>query len=299
MFDLVQRTKAALVNPNGSLWFPELTAELAEAGWKKLYCTAGISRPDYATSRVMMRDVKAPCRFMVYIPIGLGAKSSVWVPQVEILDGELASHYEESGISLYTAEEIDDANILNTLGDGLAILKRLPSLYATIATLVKSIHIIKLADDDYDVSFSEPCLPFSIFVSVPRRRDDVNALRVAEAVAHEAMHLQLTLIEQILPLIKSTSMQYYSPWRDELRNTQGVLHGLYVFCVIDELLSCLSRRESAPPDYIERRLSEIHAQIENIGSIQESEDLTEVGVEFIRRMIFHAQQKPEGITMRS
>lgn len=288
MYNLVERVKAALVNPNDSLWFPELTAELAEAGWKKLYRTTGISHHDYTTGRVIVRDVEAPCRIIAYLPVHLDAEYTELVPQVEILDDELINHYEESGINFYTAEEIDHANILEILGDGIAILKRLPTLYSTIATLVKSIHIIKLADDDYDVSFSEPHLPFSIFVSVPRQRSEVYSLRVAEAVVHEAMHLQLTLIELILPLIKSRSRQYYSPWRGEFRDALGMLHGLYVFCVVNEFLRAMQTQASLESDalfHVKRRRSEIHDQVRCIQSFETSKDLTEVGLEFVQRIL--------------
>jgi HEXXH motif-containing protein len=288
MSDLIERIKAALVNANCSVWFPDLTAELAEVGWMKVCRAAGVSRHDYTTSRVLVRDFKAPCRGIAQLPAARDVESNEWVLQVEILDGVLADHYQASGIKFYTAEEIKQANILERLGEAISILERIPTLYATITTLIKSIHIIKLADDDYDVSFSEPHLPFSIFVSVPRLRNDVNALRVAEAIVHEAMHLQLTLIELVIPLVKSTSGQYYSPWRREFRNIQGVLHGLYVFRVIGEFLSelqTLCPNEPDIVDYLKTRKLEIHDQISCVMSSEESKDLTEIGRAFSRRLI--------------
>lgn len=287
MYDLVERVKAALVNPNDSLWFPDLTAELAEAGWKKLYCTAGVSHHDYTTGRVMLQDVEAPCKIIAYQLVHLNKKSSEWAPQVEILGGELTSHYEQSGISFYTAEEINDTNILKTLGDGISILKRLPTLYATIAALVKSIHIIKLENDDYDVSFSDPHIPFSIFISVPHRHSLTVPLRITEAIVHEAMHLQLTHIERVTTLVAQTSDNYFSPWRGEYRTAQGVLHALYVFKVIDQLFKKLlvDSLLDEEGEYILNRCAEIYTQIQEIQGFKDCSDLTEVGRCFARRLL--------------
>ena len=46
------------------------------------------------------------------------------------------------------------------------------------------------------------------------------------------MHLQLSLVERVVPLVLSQRKMYYSPWRDEVRNSEGILQALYVFGVI-------------------------------------------------------------------
>ena len=81
------------------------------------------------------------------------------------------------------------------------------------------------------MSHSEPTIPFSIFVSAPRPAEKDPVIRLAESLIHEAMHLQLTLVENVLPLV-STEGQGYSPWQGRPRPARGLLHGLYVFTVI-------------------------------------------------------------------
>jgi HEXXH motif-containing protein len=158
----------------------------------------------------------------------------------------------------------------------------------TIAALVRALHLIKLEDDTYDVSFSEPHIPFSVFVSVPRRHTTTNAIRVAEALVHEAMHLQLTLVEFIVPLVNSDGGRYLSPWRGEYRNAQGILHALYVFRVIERFLHHLL---SLPinlgeiTSYVCERRSEINAQIWEIQSFQYCVGLTEAGAKFVQQLI--------------
>lgn len=288
MSNLAERVKSALVSPDDSLWLPHLTPELAETGWQQLHQDTGVSHYNYGTGRVVTQDVGGPCRIVALLPMALDAESTERVLQIETLDRALTSQYEESGITFYTGEELARADLLGALRDAINILKWVPTLFATVTTLVRSIHVIKLEDDEYDVSFSEPHVPFSIFVSMPRSRSAVNALRIAEAIVHEAMHLQLTLIGLILPLIKSRSRQYYSPWRGEFRDALGMLHGLYVFCIVNEFLRAMQTQASLESDalfHLKSRRSEIHDQVRCIQSFETSKDLTEVGLEFVRRIL--------------
>jgi HEXXH motif-containing protein len=285
---LTERLEIALSNLGNSPWLPELTAELVEVGWRNLYCKAGLSRDGYGTARAMSRDAGGPRRIVARLPIFSDSESSTEVFQVETLDAEFIRHYEEAGVRFYTASEIDAANILTKLREAINVLKSLHTLFTTVTALVRSIHLIEPDHDDYDVSFSEPHIPFSIFVSVPQASSITNALRVAEAIVHEAMHLQLTLIEQVVPLVCTASQQYYSPWRGEFRTAQGVLHGLYVFFVIDLFfyaLQSLPLRDSNSVGYIKRRRSEIRDQIGCMHSFEASDDLTEIGRAFTRRMM--------------
>lgn len=113
---------------------------------------------------------------------------------------------------------------------------KLGPLVPTVELLVRSIHIISSRGPGYDCSHSEPTIPFSILVSVPLGERHA-ALRLAESILHEAMHLQLTLIEEDTDLVTSQVEESYSPWQQQLRPAQGLLHGLYVFAAIDDWLA--------------------------------------------------------------
>jgi HEXXH motif-containing protein len=217
-----------------------------------------------------------------------GTESPGRMLQVETLDAEFMQSYMQAGVRFYSAEAINAANVLAKLREAITVLKPIPTLLTSVAALVRSVHVLDSGDDDYDVSFSEPHMPFSIFISVPQASSIVSALRVAEAMVHEAMHLQLTLIEQVVPLVCMRSQQHYSPWRGEYRSAQGVLHGLYVFCVIDLFLYALHSlpvRDSNSVSYIKRRRSEIRDQVGCIRSFQDSDELTEIGRAFTRQMM--------------
>ncbi|MGA9995656.1 MAG: HEXXH motif-containing putative peptide modification protein, partial [Pyrinomonadaceae bacterium] len=209
MLDLASQVNSALTNPNAVPWLPELTSKLAGIGWDALR-DVGITINDYSTSRVLSDKACAPQNIIAHLPTFPGAEGANSTICLESLPADLAHHYHKAGISFYTPDEIKDTKVLSCLEDATSILNRVPTLMPTVATLVRALHLIKSEDDDYDVSFSEPDIPFSIFVSVPKRCVAIDALRVAEAIVHEAMHLQLTLIGQSIPLIISTSQQYYS-----------------------------------------------------------------------------------------
>lgn len=284
---LIERVKQAIENPGECPWLPWLTKDLVNVAWQDLNRDLGLLPSNYGTARVMARDASQPRRIATLLQITTSNESHKWVLQIEILGGKYVRRYEESGIKFYTAQEAGDAMISKRVKEAVNLLKDVPTLFTTVAVLVKSVHLIDAGDDDYDVSFSEPHVPFSIFISIPRRCNQINRLRIAEALVHEAMHLQLTLIENIIPLVNTTPNKYFSPWRGEYRNAQGVIHALYVFRVIDAFLKKLpiSSYSSEEGEYVKNRRVEIHTQIREIRSFQDCSDLTGVGSNFVRGLI--------------
>lgn len=286
--NLAGRVESALRSLGDRPWLPELTTEIAEVGWHGLCRNAGLSPAVYGTARVMALDASMPRRIAAVLRMLPSAESPWSTVQVENLEAEVARSYEEAGIRFFSAGEIVGAGVLKQLEEAIKFLKPIPTLFTTVAALVRSIHLIDAGDDNYDVSFSEPLIPFSIFISAPKEQSAINALRIAESIVHETMHLQLTLIEQLLPLVRSTGRLHYSPWRNELRNAQGIVHGLYVFCVIDKFM--LTLRNTAQHDFalithIDNRRSEIRDQVAQISSFRHSEDLTEFGAKFTQRVM--------------
>lgn len=275
--DLIGRTKTALRNLSDCPWLPDLTRDLANAGWRSVYQESGLTPSNYGTARAIARCAIGPRNLVAHL-----SNSSA----VELLDSRLEIHYQDAGIGFYTESKISAA--LSCVEDAIDLIKLVPSLHSTVPALARSFHLIKPDDDDYDVSFSEPNIPFSIFVSVPRLQSSTTPVRVAEAVVHEAMHLQLTLIERLLPLVRSGTQEYYSPWRREFRNAQGMLHGLFVFCVVQRFLSALRSvclQSSAVIRHIDERRSQIRNEVHLVRSLQDSPDLTEWGSLFARTLI--------------
>jgi HEXXH motif-containing protein len=167
----------------------------------------------------------------------------------------------------------------------LDVIEPIPSLLSAVSELAWNFHVILAPDDDYDVSFSDPAIPFSVFISVPARCERSSILRVAENLTHETMHLQLTLFEGIRPLVDTaSSWSMYSPWKQQNRPVQGVLHGLYVFSVLRWMWHELSQttRNRTDLDFAFRRVSEIDQEISAVRAIEECPALTEAGKYFLR-----------------
>lgn len=292
--DLEARIARVLSNVDSPLWFPDLTRALAQTEWRRLEAV-GIMPENYGTARIIMENARAQREIAPIFSTGnqkeglLGETISV-----ESLTSKINDYYREAGVEFYSFEEIfaeteeGDTEIICCVNAAFDIIRLIPSLFSTVAALTKSIHLIKPETDDYDVSFSEPNVPFSIFVSVPRKNTLANSLRVAESIVHEAMHLQLTLIEKIATLVTSNAKSYYSPWKDEMRSTQGILHALYVFRVIDYFFGELSNGLLKFPkaaSYVVARRKEIDLQIKMIRDFAENEELTALGKILARRLI--------------
>jgi hypothetical protein len=285
---LVRHVEIALGDLGTSPWLPNLTSELVAIGWRDLYHNSKLLPSEYGTARVIARNPRAPRRVVTFLPIDAGNESAKYLIQIEAFSENFAHHYEEAGIKFYSVEEINLAKGVSQLQQAMNILKSVPTLLNTVALLVKSIHLIAAADDSHDVSFSEPHIPFSIFVSLPRNRGSISVLRIAEAIVHEAMHLQLTLVERIVPLVIQGSKKYFSPWKGEYRSLQGILHALYVFRVIDRFLEVLMLTRTVlkgSENYLYNRRNQISDEIKQVKLLQDCPYLTSCGSKFAQALL--------------
>lgn len=174
---------------------------------------------------------------------------------------------------------------LRLLGDALSWIARVQELASVLHALVSEIYLLA-ADPGYDISHSEPRWRSSIFVSIPDRDDEIGALRLAESVVHETMHLQLTNREHLQQLVALGNGTTQSPWRNEARPFQGVLHGLYVFsCLAAFFRSLLSERAlgEAGRRHGTQRLSEIALEVESIDFAVLASGLTDAGIEVMQK----------------
>ena len=202
--------------------------------------------------------------------------------RVEFLGSQQAKRFLAKGLNLYDFDELAGGTCHQTLSEALTLVARVPSLGRSIQMLVKSVHLLRPDEPTIDTSFSEPRLPFSIFVSVPPGRIEDDASRVAEAIVHEAMHLQLSLMERQVPLIGKSGIATFSPWRDEVRDASGLLHALYVFRVIFDWLGLM---RAHLPLYASRRRREIERQVREVDWPFLQPALTPTGTALVGRLL--------------
>ena len=281
------KIQASLTGLQTTPWLPQLTDTLVGNTRETLYFRTGVSVPDYGTARVLAGRPDAPRHITARLPICPNVENTPAM-LIEALSPEDKRRYQDMGLIFCTPDETKRPAVLNCLQEAVNLLRYESTLQTTIAALVRVCHVLKAEDNDYDVSHSDPHMPFSIFISVPWRRRPNDALRVLESIVHEAMHLQLTLIERHLPLIDRSASTHFSPWKGSYRSPQGVLHALYVFRVIDRYFECLQTHcmlSVADASYISGRREEISQQIGEIRIFGECPDLTRWGSDVVRRLL--------------
>jgi HEXXH motif-containing protein len=264
-------------NPASPAWFPELTEVLANYGWQQLYEKYGLQAVNYSTDAVLNNGVDdKPNKTAISLEPSTKALHPINVYPVP---NKIASMYADSGAKPYSTETLQNSTVLQCLQEALDILAEIPSVYETMSKLVGSLHVLQPEDDEFDISFSLPNIPFSIFISVPSKRMENDTLRVAEAILHEAMHLQLTLIEQCVPLIIETEEKYFSPWKNEYRHPRGVLHAIYVFHVIKQFFEILieKRISDSYKRHLFIRCNLISTQLKEMTEFLSSPNFTEAG----------------------
>lgn len=277
----VEATISTVVaDPDSELWFPAITDKLVASAIERKLKPIGLSTRSYSTSRVVAKSGALP-RVAVFTR-GISGKTIV----VEDLERDIKDYYEICGLTFLSAGEIDEATQM-TIGDALTLLGNISTIGTTLASLVKSMHLLRSQDPSIDVSHSDPNVPFSIFLSTPPLQAKSRTIRVAESIVHESMHLNLTLIDDLRPLTIQSDNLIHSPWRMEPRPPLGVLHGMYVFTVVAQVLQIVRDRTSTTGElgaYLSRRLSDIAGELAAAGRSLQKEYLTETGRLLLSRL---------------
>jgi len=193
----------------------------------------------------------------------------------------LGAFYQEHGLTVQTSAQLSENNYTSSINAAFDLMAGIPDCLESVANLVNTIQVLKSSDDEIDISYSHPDLPFSIFFSTSNDRSLVASCRVAESILHEAMHLKLTLIENIVPLVTEGSrMTFYSPWRDEPRPLRGVLHGMFVFTAIYDFYQDLIKTADLDHQaikFITYRIEDIQKEVRSISLFPNCDGLTTAG----------------------
>jgi len=259
-----------------------LPATLRLSGERALLRFHALTRETYSTERFLSGSPDNIAAVLNTIQVTTGN-----LLLCEANSPELVRYSAEHGLKL--ASDADTNRTIGLIEAALwDVIEPCPFLRSAVSELAWRCHIVLAQGDDYDVSFSDPAIPFSIFVSAPARNDRSSILRVAENLIHETMHLQLTLFEGLSPLVDTASTwSMYSPWKQQPRPAQGVLHGMYVFCVLRWMWRQISQtsRNRTDRDFALRRISEIDEEVSAVRALVESPALTEVGKHFLNQLL--------------
>lgn len=262
-------------------WFDGLAGPLAVTRWQAVTEATGLDRPTYGTVRYLAGDVAAPRLELVGVALPAPFTSDGDVV-VEALRGDPLRRYANLGLDFPGNGEVEADLVRERLAAAFDRIARVPGAAAAVGAVLAALHVLRPEGPDFDVSYSDPDLPFSIFVGIDRCPAENGALRLAESILHECMHLQLTLIEGILPMIVGVGDRLHSPWQDRMRPVQGILHGLYVFRVIQDFHRALledGQLTEAEGAYLGRRIAGIEEEAGSVRSLADSGDLTQEGRE--------------------
>lgn len=268
MLTVQEHVEYCLKDHLAPLWWPGLAERLEQE--------AGTPSDGYSTSQWL---VSAPPS-KIWKITSLGAVDFEF--SIELLSAPAVQRLSSKDVPF--AEEVTiTTRALHGLDSALTKLQQVPSLAATVSSLAKSVHILEAPEPGFDVSYSDPSIPFSVFLNVSEGR--FADLRTAEALVHEAMHLQLSLIERFVPIAKSDEGLHYSPWKRSQRPVSGVMHAFYVFRVIDQWLACLSQISDEAVEYAQKRRKEICDEIQQLSPTSLADHLTAEGHQLLSRLL--------------
>jgi len=268
---LRDRVRGALARSEAR-WFDGLASELAAEAWAKL-TRIGIDPSNYGTARVLRADPAAPRMGFAMRDAGFGRPLPL-----ERYDTTMLARYGVIGLR-EPRPYFDATHFEAELARAMRLIDIVPAAGAAVRALVWSLTPVDVEGRDYDTSYSDPAVPFSIFIGAHAHDDMVAPIRLAEGVLHEAMHLQLSLVEDVVRLVGGSVERRHSPWQGRQRPTQGILHGLYVFRVIQDWLQAVvvSGTASADVDHARERIAQIDEECASLADLARSEDLTEDG----------------------
>ena len=132
------------------LWWPGLAEQLVYE--------SGMYSKEYSTSQWLALASPAKVwRVTLQGPIDIHL-------DVELLHPVAAQKLSSKGAAFADATMIRTRS-LDGLRRALPLLQQVPSLAATFEDLAKSIHILKASEPGFDVSYSDPSIPFSVFLN--------------------------------------------------------------------------------------------------------------------------------------
>lgn len=276
--DLRRKVRAALARP-GEPWLPDAAPPLTARTWRRL-ARRGFRPANYGTHRWLAGDPAAERSVLGALDLGDPPAC-----RIEALPASSRNRYERSGLVFPPSVAAPAAIAAGR--SAWSLVEAAPGLRAAVAAYLRSVHVLQPPGAEIDVSYSDPDVPFSVFVSIPGPGRHT-ALRLAESLVHECMHLHLTLIEAVVPLVGDDCASTFSPWLRRPRPLRGVLHGLYVFSVVDEFLRVLELGGSLGPDqmaFAARRRRQIAGEIAQVDHPALAAGLTGDGKVLVERLL--------------
>ena len=198
---------------------------------------------------------------------------------VERLSPVLAARWENIGLQFASEADLSDMEFRQTLVRSLDFIGMNHPIEGTVAGLCRSLHVLVASGNDFDTSYSDPSLPLSVFVSCPLPAERNRVERLAENIVHEALHLQLSLVERDQPLLTNGPDEepVYSPWKDEWRTVRGLMHAVYVFGNLRSFWKGAASKRLESSSFAQARIQTIDAEMADAAHLASNKSLTAAG----------------------
>ena len=198
---------------------------------------------------------------------------------VEWLSPVLAARWENIGLRFASEADLSDMEFRQTLVSALDFIGMDHPLEGTVAGLCRSLHVLVASGSDFDTSYSDPSLPLSVFVSCPLPAERNRVERLAENIVHEALHLQLSLVERVQPLVIDDPDEepVFSPWKDEWRSVRGLVHAVYVFGNLRSFWKGVASKRPESSSFAQARIQTIDAEMADAAHLASNKSLTAAG----------------------
>ena len=199
---------------------------------------------------------------------------------VEWLPPSLAGRWRSVGLRFASQADLGEMSFPQTLARSLEFTGMDHPLGGTVAGLCRSLHVLVASGRDFDVSYSDPSLPLSVFVSCPLASERNRVERLAENVVHEALHLQLSLVERVLPLVVDGPDEepVFSPWKGEWRTVRGLVHAVYVFGNLRSFWKGVATDRPDSSSFAQARIQTIDTEMTKAAHLVKSRSLTAAGL---------------------
>lgn len=267
-------------HPHG-MWNTQITQRLISAFLATKASRTILCREQYSTAKFHFNDIESnENRYCIM-------HSDYGCINLEDRSPSLEGFYQENGLVLRDIRSLDLSDVVNKLQYALEMIRAVSNTFTEVACLVWAIHLLQSDNPCEDISYSHPNLPFSIFLSTCSEADPVSSLRVAESIIHEAMHLKLSLAEKVVPLVAPGDAEHFSPWRDELREAGGLLHGAFVFKSLYFFFSAIQWGDFSREliEHVRIRKAEIADQMASITISKLSPSLTPAGNALLDQLV--------------
>jgi len=156
------------------------------------------------------------------------------------------------------------------VAEALDIVRRWrPALHGEILAICRAVQFVRdpTAHPEKIVSFSDNCVPGTLFVSVRRGNWIIDPFDLADSLIHEHRHQKLYLLERRFRMTEPGAV-VVSPWRQDLRPPSGLLHAVFVFV---ELRRFWKHVRDSGPEYLRARaLSQLAETEGNLASAHET-----------------------------